>query len=61
MIGNLTHIMRLLIVLISAYLAENCPIFNEKVSDAFWIFSLTLFTMTIIGILYSTCEYFGLI
>lgn len=60
MVGNLTHIMRFLIALCAAYLARNCPLLSEKVKDAFWVFSMTVFTLAVIGVLYATGEYWNL-
>lgn len=59
MVGNLTHIMRILLALTSAYFATNNP-FGEKWKDFFWVFAMTMLTLSIIGILYSTGEYWQL-
>ena len=61
MIGNLTHIMRLLIALCAAYLAQHCPIFGEKTQTFLWVFALTMFTVSMLCILLSILEYWGII
>ena len=60
MVGNLTHIMNILLAFCVAYIAKNCPAFGEKVTDALWVFSLMILTMAIAGMVVSAGEYYGL-
>lgn len=60
MVGNLTHIMRILLAFAAAYFAKNCPYLKEWEQDFLWIFSLTMLSLAILGIIVSTCEYYGL-
>lgn len=57
MVGNLTMIMQILIALCAGYLAENCPLFGEKLKTFFWAFSLTMYTVTILTIIIQIGEY----
>ena len=59
MIGNLTHIMRILLAFIAMYIGTNCPLFGEKGKDFFWVFAMTMFTVAVVGILISIGEYHG--